>query len=185
MSERKATATHPQVAHDLQEVWEAPAETVELPHHDGVARLEVGEAGLQPGPVVPGSGGVVLVEVAVVDAGGHERVALQVDRLTLRRPSTPACTQPACTENLSARFSAHNINPTGFVEHFPRRGLALDWMGAAPCRQTHVFRQGYHNRRLGTEWDPLRYDGKCVSSQHRLVHSASEYRKTPCPCPAF
>lgn len=85
-------AALPQVAHDLQEVWEAAAEPVELPHHEVVARLEIGDAGLQPGPVVPGSGGVVLVEVPVVDAGGHERVALQVDRLALvgrRHPHVP------------------------------------------------------------------------------------------------
>jgi len=49
---------------------EVAAEPVELPDDEGVAVAERFQAGSEPGPVIASSGGVVVVEVRGVDAGG-------------------------------------------------------------------------------------------------------------------
>jgi len=74
----QADAALGQVVDDVDQMAQVPAEPVELPDHEGVAVAEGFEARGQVRPVILLPGGPVFVEGICVDAGGHERVALQV-----------------------------------------------------------------------------------------------------------
>ena len=56
-------------------------EPVELPGHQDIALAQRLEAGGEPGPVIALARGEVLVELAGLDAGGEQRIALQVEDL--------------------------------------------------------------------------------------------------------
>src|SRR3546814_11907784 len=60
---------------------ERSAEPIQLPDHEGVTLLQVREAGLESRPVVAGARHLVDEQMALVDAGGEQRPAPQVDRL--------------------------------------------------------------------------------------------------------
>ncbi len=57
------------------------AESVKFPRHQRVAQPQRLETRLQTRPIVALAGGLVLVEVSGFDAGGEQRIALQVERL--------------------------------------------------------------------------------------------------------
>ncbi len=76
-----------QVVDGVDQVVQVAAEPVELPDDERVPVPERFEAGGETGAVVVASGGVVVVEVVGVDAGGEQRVPLQVD--SLGSPWTP------------------------------------------------------------------------------------------------
>jgi len=59
------------------------AEPIQLPNQQVIALLHVSEASLQPRPVVAGPGGLVRIEVAIIDASGEKSVALEIDRLSI------------------------------------------------------------------------------------------------------
>jgi hypothetical protein len=63
------------------------AEPIQLPDHEYVAGLEVGEAGLELRPVVARTRRLVLMEVPLIDPSPDESIALQVDRLAFAAPS--------------------------------------------------------------------------------------------------
>jgi hypothetical protein len=67
--------------HELDKVWEVPAETVEFPHHQRVAFTERLQARGKPGAIVALSGGAILIQVLPIDASSHKRVHLQVENL--------------------------------------------------------------------------------------------------------
>ena len=77
----ESDAAFGQVVNDVDQVPQVPAEPVELPDHQGVPVPQGFEACRELGSVVFLSGGQVFVERAGVDAGGQERVALQVGGL--------------------------------------------------------------------------------------------------------
>ena len=72
-----------EVGDDRQQVGKRAAKPIELPNHQAIALLHVSEASLLPRPIVAGAGGLVGTEVAIIDAGSEERIALQIDRLTI------------------------------------------------------------------------------------------------------
>ncbi len=67
--------------HDVDEMAEAPAEPVEFPDDQCVAVAQRLEAALQPRTVVEPAARGVAVDVALGDAGGDQRVSLQVEHL--------------------------------------------------------------------------------------------------------
>ena len=75
-AERDAAVS--QLPDDGEEVGQRATETIEFPHHEGVALPELLETCPQPRAVVPRPLSAVLVQVALVDACGKQRVALQV-----------------------------------------------------------------------------------------------------------
>ena len=64
----------------LHQVVDSVDEAVRLPDDQRIALTERLEAGLKSGPVVA-PGGLILIEVPCRDAGGDERIALQVEDL--------------------------------------------------------------------------------------------------------
>jgi hypothetical protein len=70
-----------EVLDDADQVRKGPAEAVELPHHQDVAGVQELQAGFQPWPIIARARGLVLVKVPLVDAGGDQRIVLQIDRL--------------------------------------------------------------------------------------------------------
>ena len=78
-------AAGPELGHDLDQVGQGAAEPVEAPDHQPVAARQVLEADLQARPVVSATGGLVLVGVALVDAGGAQGLPLQAGALPLVR----------------------------------------------------------------------------------------------------
>jgi len=60
---------------------QAPAEPVELPHDEGVALSQRLQAGGEAGPVITSARSQILVEPVGFDAGGEQRVTLQVEGL--------------------------------------------------------------------------------------------------------
>jgi hypothetical protein len=65
----------------VDEVVEVAAEPVELPDDERVAVAQRLEAGGETGTIVAIPGGAVVVELDCVDAGGEQRIALQVGGL--------------------------------------------------------------------------------------------------------
>ena len=70
-----------QVVDSVDEVAQVPPQAVKLPDEQRIALTERLEAGLKSGPVVALPGGLILIEVPCRDAGGDERIALQVEDL--------------------------------------------------------------------------------------------------------
>jgi hypothetical protein len=70
-----------EVVDGVDQVVKVATEPVELPDHERVPVPERFEAGGEPGTVVAAPGGVIVVEVVGIDAGGEQRVALQVGGL--------------------------------------------------------------------------------------------------------
>ena len=65
----------------IDQVAQVAAEPVEFSRHQRVALPQRLEARLQTRPIVALAGRLVLVEVSWFDAGGEQRIALQIERL--------------------------------------------------------------------------------------------------------
>jgi hypothetical protein len=81
VSTRKPNPAGGQIMHGGDEMMQIVAQTVELPHQQGVTGAQRLQAAGQTGPVVPLARREVLVQVLGCDAGGKQRVALQVEDL--------------------------------------------------------------------------------------------------------
>lgn len=66
-----------QAGDDYEQVGQKTAETIESPHHQRVAGLQEGEARFETGSIIPRAGNFVLEQVAGINAGGDQRIALQ------------------------------------------------------------------------------------------------------------
>ena len=60
----------------------------------------------EAGPVGAGAAGLILVEVAVINARGEQRVALQGCRLAVTVRRDAQCSRPACAGNFQSRVAA-------------------------------------------------------------------------------
>ena len=119
---------------------EGTAQAVELPHHQAIARADIGE-GLGAPAVVPHATGLVLKEMPGIHAGLDQRIALQVGRLTIvsldtRIEPMSIAEKPlaACSRTLLQSDSVLRADDDGFLRG--RQGEP------ARCRQTSVFRTG-------------------------------------------
>ncbi len=70
-----------EVGHRGQQVRQRSAEPVQLPDHQAVARPDESERIGQAGTIAATAAGPILEQVPLVDAGGEERVTLQVQHL--------------------------------------------------------------------------------------------------------
>ena len=77
----KAHAALGQLVHGADQVFQITPQSVELPHHERVARLQRLQAGVEARAVIVASGGAVFVDALRGDAGVEKRVALQVQEL--------------------------------------------------------------------------------------------------------
>ena len=66
---------------DIYKMAEVAAESVELPHDQGVSGSEGLEAGLQPRTIIALPAGHVAVDISLWHAGRVERILLEVERL--------------------------------------------------------------------------------------------------------
>ena len=65
----------------IDQVAQVAAEPVEFPRHQRVALPQRLEAYFKTRPIVPLAGCLVLIEMSRFDAGGEQRIALQIERL--------------------------------------------------------------------------------------------------------
>lgn len=79
----KGDAALLQLLDDPDEVGERAAEPIELPNDEHVAYPQIFHAGLQSRTVVPSARGMILMQMALVDARANKRIALQIHRLPL------------------------------------------------------------------------------------------------------
>ena len=76
------------------------AEPIQLPDHQAIASADESKRLGQAGTVAAAAAGPILEQVTLIDAGGEQRVALQVQHLSVAARSRRACSRPACAENL-------------------------------------------------------------------------------------
>lgn len=77
----EADATKAEVLGRGDEMSKVAPETIELPQHQGVARLKGFQTGQQAGAGIMPAGGEILVDAFIGDASGEKRVALRSERL--------------------------------------------------------------------------------------------------------
>ena len=65
--------------HKIDQVPKITTDAVQLPGHQGVARSQAFQTGVQAGSVVALAGGMVFIEAIRWDAGPEQRIALQVE----------------------------------------------------------------------------------------------------------
>jgi hypothetical protein len=70
-----------QIIDEIDQVAQVAAEPVELSRHQRVALPQRLEARLQARPIIALAGSLILIEVSRFDAGGEQRIALQVECL--------------------------------------------------------------------------------------------------------
>ena len=74
-------APRAEVVNDVDEVAQVAPQPVELPDDEGIPATQRLECGIESRPRVQPPGGAVLVEPARGNAGGPQRVALQIGAL--------------------------------------------------------------------------------------------------------
>jgi hypothetical protein len=79
----KSHAPDFQVGDNGQQVGQGSPKAVELPNDQGVAFLQVFQTRLQAGAIIPGARCLIGIEMAFIDAGGEQSIALEVDRLAV------------------------------------------------------------------------------------------------------
>jgi len=79
----KADAALLQVRDDPDEMGKGAAQPVQLPDEQHIAKAEVRQTRLQAQPVIACAGRAILMQMAVIDTGEEECIALQVNGLAL------------------------------------------------------------------------------------------------------
>jgi len=74
-------ATRLQFVHRRQEMRQCPTKTIELPDHQTIAAADESQCLGKTGAVTSTATGVILEQMALIDASGEQRVALQVQYL--------------------------------------------------------------------------------------------------------
>ena len=68
-----------QIGDDRQKMRQRAPQPVELPDHQRIAFPQPAEAGRETRAVIPGARSLVGMDVALIDPGGDQRVALEID----------------------------------------------------------------------------------------------------------
>ena len=71
----------PEVRHRGQQVWQGSAKPVQLPDHQTVAGADEGERLAQASTIAATAAGPVFEKATFIDAGGKQRITLQVQHL--------------------------------------------------------------------------------------------------------
>lgn len=121
-------------------------EPVEFPDDEGVAVPERFQARGESGAIIVAAGGVVVVEVGGIDAGGQERVVLEFDGLGSvcfgdAHVARPAC-NPSCHVYGRLRDRQQERSRGSFARHITRCLLYVMQMVRGRCCVTSVGRSG-------------------------------------------
>jgi hypothetical protein len=105
----------PQLVYCREQMGQRPPETVELPDHQAIARLEERQRCRKAGTIIATPARAIFEQMPLIDPRGQQRVALQVHDLPIAIGRNPHVADEHRTEIPVERFSAHYPIPTRFV----------------------------------------------------------------------
>src|SRR4051812_15361916 len=92
------------LAHRRQQMGQRPAQAVELPDVQAIARPQERQRFRQSRPIVTAAAGVILEQVAFIDPGAKKSVSLEVGRLTLPVGRDPHVANKHVRKTLRRRY---------------------------------------------------------------------------------
>ena len=93
-----------QPVHRRQQMGQRPAQAVELPDDQTIARPQERQRFRQSRPIVTAAAGVILEQVAFIDPGAKKSVSLEVGRLTLPVRRDPHVANKHVRKTLKRRY---------------------------------------------------------------------------------
>ena len=103
-----------EVSHRGQQMGQRSAQPIQLPDDQAVARSDECQRLGQTGTIATAAADTVLEQVTLIDAGGQQRVTLQVQHLTVA-VGRDAHVAHQHVRKTSPKVSAQLLIPTGFV----------------------------------------------------------------------
>jgi len=104
-----------QLVYCREQMGQRPPETVELPDHQAIARLEERQRCRKAGTIIATAAGAIFEQMPLIDPRGQQRVALQVHDLPIAIGRNPHVADEHRTEIPVEAVSAHYPIPTRFV----------------------------------------------------------------------
>src|SRR5262245_22807718 len=98
--------TRQEVLHQFQQVKRGACQSIKLPGHEGIPRMEGLQALSQPRTGLLRTTGDIGVEIACLDAGGKQRVVLEVKLLIFGRDSQVADEHPVLSTQAGIWYPA-------------------------------------------------------------------------------